>query len=157
VRYLVLILITLVLAVLQYGWLSRWVSGPDLVLALAAWAMVDGTEEGVVMRAWVIGLVADAIDPGSTSFHALMFLALGVLYLPLRSVVFRSRITGWGAWAMIGSLLCNLIDGWDAGFGDATGWSMLAAALWTGLAAMGMGWLLRGLPSALQPVGKGGA
>ena len=156
-RYLVLIVIALALAVVQYGWWSRWVSGPDLMLALAAWAMVDGTEEGVVMRAWVIGLIADVIDPGSICFHALMFLGLGVAYLPLRSVIFRSRITGWGAWAMIGSLLSNLVDGWVAGFGDATGGSMLVASLWTGAAAMGLGWLLRGLPGPLQPVGKGGA
>ena len=87
----------------------------------------------------------------------LLFLALGIIYLPLRSVIFRSRITGWGAWAMIGSLLGNLVDGWVAGFGDATGWTMLVSSLWTGVAAMALGWLLRGLPAALQPVGKGGA
>ncbi len=156
-RYLVLIVIAFALAVLQYGWLARWVSGPDLLMALAAWAMVDGTEDGVVMRAWLIGLVADVIDPGSVYFHALLFLGLGVGYLPVRSVVFRSRITGWGAGAMIGSLVGNLIDGWVGGFGDATGWSMMVSSLWTALAAMGLGWLLRGLPNALQPVGKGGA
>ena len=157
VRYMVLILIAVALGILQYGCFARWVSGPELMLAFAAWAMVDGTEDGMLMRAWLIGLVADMLDPGSISFHALTFLFLGVAYLPLRSVIFRSRITGWGAGAMIGSLTCNLIDGWVAGFGDATGWSMLVSSLWTALAAMGMGWLFRGLPKNLQPVGKGGA
>lgn len=157
VRYVMLIVIALALGVLQYGGFARWVTGPDLLLAFAAWAMVDGTEDSMVLRAWLIGLVADMIDPGSICFHSLTFLFLAVAYLPLRSVIFRTRITGWGAWAMIGSLTCNLIDGWVAGFGDATGWSMLVSALWTALAAMGMGWLFRGLPKTLQPVGKGGA
>jgi hypothetical protein len=157
VRYLILILIALALGILQYGCFSRWPTGPDLLLALAAWVMVDGTEEGMVMRAWLIGLMADMLDPGSISFHALTFLFLGIAYLPLRSVIFRTRITSWGAWALVGSLACNLIDGWVAGFGDATGWTMLVSGLWTALAAMGMGWLFRGLPNALQPVGKGGA
>ncbi len=152
-----LILITVLLAALQYGWLSRWVSGPDLVLALAAWAMVDGTEDGMVLRAWVIGLMADVIDPGSECFHALLFLGLAIAYLPLRSVIFRTRFTSWGAWAMIGSLIGNLVDGWVSGFGDATGWIMLVSSLWTALAAMAIGWLFRGLPGSLQPVGKGGA
>lgn len=157
VRYVMLILIALALGILQYGCFARWVSGPDLLLAFAAWAMVDGTEDGMVLRAWLIGLVADMLDPGSICFHALTFLTLAVMYLPLRAVIFRSRITGWGAWAFMGSLTCALIDGWTAGFGDATGGTMLLSALWTALAAMGIGWLLRGLPTALQPVGKGGA
>lgn len=157
VRYVTLIFIALALGILQYGGFARWTTGPDLLLAFAAWAMVDGTEDGMLLRAWLIGLVADMIDPGSICFHALTFLALGIMYLPLRAVIFRSRITGWGAWAFIGSLTCNLIDGWTAGFGDATGWTLLLSAWWTALAAMGMGWLFRGLPTALQPVGKGGA
>jgi hypothetical protein len=157
VRHVMLILIALALGILQYGCFAPWITGPDLLLAFAAWAMVDGTEEGMLVRAWLIGLVADMLDPGSTCFHALTFLTLGIMYLPLRAVIFRSRITGWAAWAFIGSLTCNLIDGWTAGFGDATGSSMLLSALWTALSAMGIGWLFRGLPGPLQPVGKGGA
>jgi hypothetical protein len=152
-----LIVITVCLATVQYGWLSRWPSAPDLLLALAAWAMVDGTEDGVVLRAWLVGLLADALDPGSECFHALMFLGLALAYLSVRDLVFRSRITGWGVWALICSLVSALVDGWVSGFGDATGGSMVVSALWTALAAMGLGWLLRGLPGTLQPVGKGGA
>lgn len=157
VRYVVLIVIAVCFAVLQYGWLAHWITGPDLLIALAAWIMVDGTEDGVLMRAWVVGLVADMIDPGSECFHSLMFLGLALAYLPVRSLVFRSRMTGWGAWAMICSLLSNLIDGWIGGFGDATGRTMLLSSLWTAAAAVAIGWLFRGLPAKLQPVGKGGA
>lgn len=156
-RWIVLIIIAVMLGLLQYGWTARWVSGPDLLLALAAWAMVDGTEDGMVMRAWLIGLIADMLDPGSECFHALMFLGLAVLYLPLRSVIFRSRVTGWAAWAFIGTMLSALVDGWVSGFGDARGWVLLLSALWTAVAAMAIGGLFRGLPGPLQPVGKGGA
>ena len=157
VRYVVLIVIAFCFAVLQYGWLAHWITGPDLLIALAAWIMVDGTEDGVLMRAWVVGLVADMIDPGSDCFHSLMFLGLALAYLPVRSLVFRSRMTGWAAWAMICSLLSNLIDGWIGGFGDATGGTMWLSSLWTAAAAVAIGWLFRGLPAKLQPVGKGGA
>ena len=94
-RSAVLLLIALALCLVQYSWLARWPVTPDLPLALAAWAMVDGTEEGVLWRAWLVGVVADFVDPGSEYFHAIAFLLLALAYLPVRSLVFRTRSTGW--------------------------------------------------------------
>jgi hypothetical protein len=157
VRYVVLAIIALALSLLQYGWLARSQVTPDLPLALAAWAMVDGTEDGVLWRAWLVGLLADLIDPGSDCFHAVAFLLLALAYLPVRSLVFRTRVAGWGGWAAICSLLLAIGDGWVGGFGDSTWKTMALAAAETALAAMAIGWLFGGLPGALQPVGRGGA
>lgn len=154
---MVLFLIAVFLALLQYSWLSRWPMVPDLPLALAAWAMVDGTEDGVLIRAWLIGLGVDAIDPGSDCFHAIGFLLLALAYLPLRSLVFRTRFTGWAVWAAICSLVLALVDGWLSGYGDATGRSLVISAGLTALATMGVGWVFSGIPGAYQPVGRGGA
>ncbi len=152
-----LALIALALSLLQYSWLARWPVVPDLPLALAAWAMVDGTEQGVLWRAWLIGVVVDFVDPGSEYFHAIVYLLLALAYLPVRSLVFRTRSTGWASWAAVCSLLAAAADGWCSGFGDATWRTMLLGAGETALAAMAVGWLFGGLPGALHPVGRGGA
>jgi hypothetical protein len=157
VRYLILVSIALVLGLLQYGPLARLSFPPDLLLAYAAWAMVDGTEDGVLMRAWLIGMVADGLDPGSDTFHAIGFLALALVYLPVRDLIFRTRFTGWAGWAAICALVLALADGWLAGFGEATAGRILGQVALTALLAMGIGWLFGGLPMAVQPVGKGGA
>lgn len=157
VRYAVLVLIALMLGLLQYGPLARLPLAPDLLLAFAAWAMVDGTEDGVLMRAWLIGMVADALDPGSLTFHTLGFLALALAYLPVRDLIFRTRFTGWAGWAAICALTLALADGWVGGFGDATGGRILGNTVLTAIAAMGIGWLFGSLPTAVQPVGRGGA
>ena len=90
-----------------------------------------------MIRAWLIGLGVDAIDPGSDCFHAIGFLLLALAYLPLRSLVFRTRFTGWAVWAAICSLVLALVDGWLSGYGDATGRSLVISAGLTALATMG--------------------
>ena len=156
-RFVVLIIIATALAVLQYSWFGAYPAAPNLLLALAAWAMVDGTQQGVIPRAWVIGTIADVFDPGSVVFHALTFITLAIIYLPIRSLIFRSRMTGWASWAFIATILVHLCDGWIAGFGDGSGWNMIFSAMGTAMVAVAFGWLLKGLPEVLQPVGKGGA
>lgn len=156
-RYAILVFIAVILGLLQYGPLARLPLAPDLLLALAAWAMVDGTEDGVLMRAWLIGLVADGLDPGSVTFHTIGFLALALAYLPVRDLFFRTRFTGWASWAAICALVLALADGWIAGFGDATAGRIAGHIVLTAAIAMGIGWLFGGLPTAIQPVGKGGA
>jgi hypothetical protein len=157
VRSFVLIIIAIALAVLQFTWLSPQVFMPHLLLALAAWAMVDGKEHGVLWRAWLIGLIADIFDPASLYFHSVLFVVLALIYIPVRSLVFRSRMTGWAAWAFIASMIMQLTDGWLTSFGDATGGTMLFSAGLTAITAMFFGWLFRGLPETLQPVEPGGA
>jgi hypothetical protein len=157
VRYVVLGFIAVFLSLAQYSWLARWQLTPDLPLALAAWAMVDGTKVGVLWRAWLIGSIADVFDPGCSCFHAFAFLALALCYLPMRDLVFRTRLTGWASWAAICSVTVTLVDSSLTDFGDSTWITVLASAAWTAVAAMSIGWLFSGLPDSLQPVGKGGA
>ena len=156
-RYLILVFIALMLGLLQYGPLAQLPFPPDLLLAFAAWAMVDGTEDGVLMRAWLIGMVADGLDPGSVTFHSIGFLTLALVYLPVRDLIFRTRVTGWAGWAATCALALALADGWISGFGDATAWRILGQVALTAVVAMGIGWLFGGLPMAVQPVGRGGA
>lgn len=156
-RHVILVIFAVMLGLLQYGPLARLPFPPDLLLAFAAWAMVDGTEDGVLMRAWLIGMVADGLDPGSVTFHAIGFLALALVYLPVRDLIFRTRFTGWAGWAAICTLVLALADGWITGFGEATGWRILGQVAMTAVMAMGLGWFFGGLPMAVQPVGKGGA
>lgn len=157
VRTAVLLAIAIALSLLQFSWLARFPVTADLPLALAAWAMVDGTEDGVLWRAWWIGVAADFVDPGSEYFHAIAYMLLALAYLPLRSLVFRTRSTGWASWAAVCSLLCAIIDGWVSGFGDSTWKTMAISAGETAVSAMAIGWLFGGIPGAWHPIGKGGA
>lgn len=156
-RYAVYLVLAGMLCLLQYSWLSRWPVVPDLPLALAAWGMVDGTRNGVLIRAWMVGMMADLFDPGSVCFHAVAYLLLALAYLPIRDLVFRTRMAGWAGWAAICSLLLALIDGAMTGFGDGTWLTVTLTALLTAGAATALGWLFGWLPSGIRPVGKEGA
>ncbi len=157
VRYVVLIFVAVLLAVLQYSWFGNFPSAPNLLLALAAWAMVDGTQRGVVPRAWIIGTIADLFDPASIAFNALMFLSLAIIYLPVRALIFRSRMTGWAAWAFIAMMIMQFVDGSLYGFGDSNPLIMMIAASWTAIVAVALGWMFRGIPKTFHPIGQGGA
>lgn len=150
-------LIALAAAVVQYSGLSHFLITPDLCLALAAWAMVDGTADGVVVRAWIAGVCADLLDPGSDYFHALGYLGLALMYLPLRGMMFRTRMLGWAGWAAACSLILAVVDRHLSAPGDGTWMTMTANALLTGVAAIAIGWLFRGLPGGIHPIGRGGA
>jgi hypothetical protein len=54
-------------------------------------------------------------------------------------------------------MIARTIDGWMYGFGDSSALVLVIAASWTAVAAVVLGWLLRGLPPVLQPIGQGGA
>ncbi|MBA2479448.1 MAG: hypothetical protein H0V44_02205 [Planctomycetes bacterium] len=165
------VLIAVLLSCLQYSVLASWPFAPDLPLALAAWAMVDGDDDGVLLRAWVVGLSCDFFDPGSglgyglgngagsiwnACFHTLTYSALGVGALVLRTFVFRSRSIGWAGWAFAASVVIQLIDARLGGVG--LHWLVLfGSATLTALAAMAIGWLLGGLPEPYRPIGHGGA
>ncbi len=159
--------IALALSCLQHSTMSGWWVAPDLPLAFAAWSMVDGDDDGVLLRAWLVGILRDLVDPGSglgygtaslvnQCFHTLTYSMLGVAALALRTFVFRSRSIGWGAWAFAASAVLALIDCRLGGM--AIPWiALLLDASMTALAAMALGWLLGGLPEPLRPIGHGGA
>jgi hypothetical protein len=164
-------LIALLLCCLQQSVLSAWTFAPDLPLALAAWAMVDGDDDGVLVRAWIVGLTRDLIDPGSglgyglgngggsilnECFHTMAYSGLGVCALALRTFVFRSRSIGWAGWAFAAALILGILD--DRLGGVGVQWLVLFAnAGMTALAAMALGWLLGDLPEPYRPIGHGGA
>jgi hypothetical protein len=153
-------LIALLLACLQHSRLAWWPVWPDLPLALAAWAMVDGDDEGVVLRAWIVGLCRDLVDPGTEygreCFYTIAYGCVGLAFMPVRSYLFRSRALGWGGWACACSLVLALID-YRLG-GVRVPWGTVAIdAMLTGAAAMLIGWLFSGLPEPLRPLRAGGA
>jgi hypothetical protein len=157
VRTLALLTIALALCVLYHARLAGSAVAPDLPLALAAWAMVDGDDEGVVFRAWAIGVVRDLIDPGSVWFHAACGLALGMAMVPVRRMLFRTRWAAWGGMGVAASAFVQVCDVVVSGAGGRPWWQPLAVALLTGLAAVALGWLMAALPKDLRLVREAGA
>lgn len=157
VRLTVFLLLAVLAAVVQHSLLAIWWWAPDLPLALAAWAMVDGDEDGVVLRALLLGLVRDLVDPGSEWFHTAAYAGLAFAFLPVRGYLFRTRGLAWALWAAVCSLLLALIDWISAGFSASDPVAVAGMTVGTALAAMPIGWLFGGLPRLLRPVGVGGA
>ncbi len=149
-------LLALALSLVQHGRLVLDPAAPDLPLALAAWGMVDGDEDGVLPRAWIAGFCRDLVDPGSVCFHTVAYTALALGFLPLRAWVFRGRALGWALWAGVCALVLAMLDARLGGVGVAwrTCWAM---AVMTGVAAIALGWVFASLPATVSPVGKGGA
>jgi hypothetical protein len=119
--------------------------------------MVDGDDDGVVFRAWSVGVIRDLIDPGSVCFHAACCLMLGIAALPVRRMLFRTR---WAAWGVVGVAASALVLATDTVVSGADGrawWLLLAQTLLTGAAAVAIGWLLAGLPAGWRPVREAGA
>ena len=152
--YTVLVLLA---ALLDRSLLTTWWWMPDLALALAAWAMVDGTEDGVVWRAWIAGLACDLADPLGNGFHLLAYTGLGIALLPLRRFLFRTRYAAWMVWAAFAFLVLRLGDGMLGGFGGFTAQRLVLGAATTALAAAACGWLFGGVAQRWRPVGAGGA
>jgi hypothetical protein len=153
-------LIALLLACLQHSRLAFWPYAPDLPLALAAWAMVVGDDEGVLLRAWIVGLCRDLVDPGTEygreCFYTIAYGCVGLAFTPVRAYLFRSRAIAWGGWALACSLVLALVDCRLAGVGVP--WITVGVdAVLTAWAAMALGWLLGGLPESLRPLRAGGA
>lgn len=151
------LLIAVALCLLQHSLLAAWWWAPDLPLALAAWAMVDGDEDGVLLRALLLGLVRDLIDPGSEWFHAVAYTLLALAFLPVRGWLFRTRGLAWALWACVASLVLALADAATASLSCLDPAVLALMVPGTGLAAIAVGWLFGGLPRALRPVGSGGA
>ncbi len=152
--YVVLVLLA---AFIDHAWLSAWWWTPELSIALAAWGMVDGDEQGVIWRALLAGVARDLVDPAGDGFHTLVFTGLGFGFLALRRFLFRTRFAAWAVGALLCVVVERLLDGLVSGVGDL-GWrSLLAVGMGTALAAMIIGWLFGGLPRALRPIGVGGA
>jgi hypothetical protein len=164
VRLAIYCTVALALCCLQHSVLARWPIAPDLPLALAAWAMVDGDDEGVFLRAWLTGIARDLFDPASGAtyaidqhcFYTLAYTGLGLAAIGVRTLIFRTRGIGWAAWALIASLALALIDSRIAGV--PISWLLMTTeAILTAIAAIGAGWILGNLPEAVRPIGKGGA
>jgi hypothetical protein len=149
--------LALLACLVQHGVLATWWWAPDLPLALAAWAMVDGDEDGVPLRAGLVGLIRDVVDPGSLCFHVLVLSAAACAFLFLRPLLFRGRALAWGLWA---ALLTTVVLGLDlliSGPGDLRPATAPLVVVGTALTTMLLGWLLAGLPGWLRPVARAGA
>jgi len=164
VRLVFFALIALALSCLEHDRLAWWPLAPDLPLALAAWSMVDGDDDGVVLRPWLVGVMRDLVAPGigigsgigSGCYYMIAYGALGLCFLPLRAWLFRSRAIAWGGWACICSLLLTAIDARLSGVAVHPA-RIAIISVFTALAAMAIGWLFSGLPTWLKPLRAGGA
>ena len=150
-------LLVVLACLIQVSTLAAYPLMPELPLALAAWAMIDGSEDGMPVRAWSVGFIYDLFDPGSVYFHAIAYLVIALALLPVRNLLFRRRVAGWAGWAATCSLLMVLVDGWAGGWGDQVIVVVLAQAVLTAAAAAGLGWLVGVIPHPWHPLGKGGA
>ncbi len=143
-------------AVVQQGRLVLDPGAPDMPLALAAWGMVDGDEDGVLPRAWIAGFCVDLIDPGSVCFHLVGFTLLALAFLPVRRLLFRTRGLAWALWALVCTLVLAVADHRLAGL--AVPWrACWTTALMTAVAAIAIGGFFAWIPAELRPLGKAGA
>jgi hypothetical protein len=143
--------------VLMHAWLAAWPIAPDLPTALVAFALIGGQERGLLLRAWLVGVVRDAVDPGSTWFYTAGYLLIALCYLPVRNHLFQTR---WAAWASTGAACAigiEALDGLVGGYGGHGVWTIAAQTALTALATAGIGWLLADLPRELRPMGDSGA
>lgn len=156
-RHALFLFLVLCACLIQVSVLAAYPLMPELPLALAAWAMIAGTEEGVLGRAWATGLVYDLMDPGSEWFHVVTLVLLALALLPMRNLLFRRRWAAWAAWAAVCVLLVTLADAWVGGWGDTDAWVLMAQMTLTAAAAAGLGWLMAAVPHPWHPLGKAGA
>ncbi len=146
--------IALLIALVQHGLLATVPLAPDLPLALVAWAVVAGGESGLLLRAWLVGLARDLVDPGSLCFHTVAYFLLALAFLPVRPLIHHGRSPGWMGYAAVSCVLITLADRWLAGI--RVWWPVapiLAVAGLTALATVACGWLMQGLPRPLRPIG----
>ena len=153
--FLILVLMT-VLA--QHAWLEAWWWAPDLPLALMVWALVDGQTDRLAWRALSLGVLRDAIDPGSWWFHTACALGLALAAHALRPYLFRTRMTSWAlttAMAMVAVRLADVLLASSPGEVGIV--SVLVQAAGSALSAVAIGWTCAGLPAWMHPLGRGGA
>jgi hypothetical protein len=156
-RWLLLALLALLAALVQHTVFGLGGVAPDLTLALAAWALVDGDDGTVPLRLFLIGALRDLVAPGSEAFHASVLLILAVLFWPARRLLLRRHPLGW---AGAGVLLALALPAIDAALYSAGGmWfsAVVWSAVLTGIAAVGCGWTFGGLPGRWRPVAAAGA
>lgn len=156
-RHVLFLMLVLGACLVQVSVLAAWPLMPELPLALVAWAMIDGTEDGVLGRAWVTGLVYDLCDPASEWFHVVAFTGIALALLPIRNLLFRKRWAAWAGWAAACTLLVALMDGWAGGWGDTDLMVFNAQTLLNAAAAAVLGWVVAVIPHPWHPLGKGGA
>lgn len=81
--WLVLIVTTWLALFLQHGWLASAPLAPDLPLALVGWLLAAGGSR-VLVRIWLVGVLADLAQPAGTCFHAVSVALVGLLVAPTR-------------------------------------------------------------------------
>jgi hypothetical protein len=157
VRWSLLFACAIVLAVVQHTTLGAAHIAPDLPLALAVWAVVDGSPSGLLWRAWCIGFIVDAVDPGSQYFHLVAYTVLGLMAMLLRPFLFRRHGLAWGLVGSAAAIGLRLADGLIGGFGDGGGWILVINACLTGLTTTCIGWMMGVMPPQWRPAGRDGA
>lgn len=151
-RLISLLFLALLLAVLDTTLVVGRSWPLSLSLALAGWLTIASPQEWVLLRLCVVGIVVDTVIPGSHRYHAVLFVVMGLLFLPFRNLVFHGQAFAWAAWAAA-LVIADAVAVRALGYGPLRP-DILAMAVGTAATAMFMGWLIDGLPRALHPVGN---
>jgi hypothetical protein len=154
VSWILLLLLAGIAALFELGPLCAWPLAPSAVCALAAWAGVNGSDRDVLPRVWLIGLVLDALDPGSTIFFSLALLLSTLAFFPLRRLFFRRSLLGWSLWcfALVLALsACDRLSGGHPPIGGTA--ALLSRAFLSALLVIPLGFLLNVLPPRWHPLG----
>ena len=146
--WLILLATTWLALLLQHGWLANAPLAPDLPLALAGWLLAAGGGR-VLLRAWLVGLLADLADPASTCAHAVA-IPLAALAAPAR----QGLEPGAASLLAIPALLDLGLELGDAaaGAGGPGLIGLLGGAAATGLAGGSFALLFGGLGKDWNPV-----
>jgi hypothetical protein len=156
VRWGLLVLAALIAAHVQTTWLGDAWPAPHLGLALAAAVALTARPASAVLRAGLVGLVVDLLDPASTVFHLVACAGLAIATWPLRGVLIRQHpITG----VAVGAAWYAVAAGADAVLGVVAPGSAAVAgsAAATGVVCAGLIVAASSLPAAWHPAEITGA
>ena len=156
VNWLVLAVLAIIAALYDVGPLALWPVAPSAVVALAAWCGIKAGDREVLPRIWLIGIVTDAVDPGSVIFHAVVLVSSTLVLLPLRRFLFRQSYLAWALWAFCLVFMLALFDwGIGGGYPPKGGWdAIIASGTLTAVLVIPLGWLFDVLPPKIHPLGK---
>ena len=116
------------------------------MVALMLWVAFQGSKEQMIWRLAVLGFLMDCADPASQSFHTLASIVLsGSFYLSSR--YFHPRT--FSGRFIIAACVSFTKEGLDCAVSGAAVSGVLVADVFiTAIAAVGLCWLLDGIPES---------
>lgn len=151
-RIVSVLLLAVILSILDHAQPVMGSAAPHWALALAGWIAAAGTVDRVLVRVWLVGLVIDLVDPGSTIHHAIGLTLLFVAAAPLQKVFKRSSPLTAGVWAALFVVGLSIMDLFVGRLPLSALPQVALEGLSTGLAGVVVSALGKGLPESVRPV-----